>query len=67
MVMLGLEDYIVGKNVPASEAEAPLAELAGAFSSIPEVERSHENAGRPGDGPDHRPGERIPGYQLGQL
>lgn len=44
MVMLGLEDYIVGKNVPASEAEAPLAELAGAFSSIPEVERSHENA-----------------------
>ena len=43
MVMLGLEDYIVGKNVPASEAEAPLEELAQAFSSIPEIERSHEN------------------------
>ena len=43
MVMLGLEDYIAGKNVPASAAEEPLPELAEAFSSIPEVERSHEN------------------------
>ena len=44
MVMLGLEDYIAGKNVPASKAEAPLPELAEKFSSIPEVEVSHENA-----------------------
>jgi len=44
MVMLGLEDYIAGKNVPASEAEAPLPELADKFHSIEEVEVSHENA-----------------------
>ena len=44
MVMLGLEDYIVGKNVPANAAEAPLPELADQFKDIPEVERSNENA-----------------------
>ena len=44
MVMLGLEDYIVGKNVPANSAEAPLPELADKFENIPEIERSHENA-----------------------
>ena len=44
MVMLGLEDYIVGKNVAANPAETPLPELADAFADIPEVERSHENA-----------------------
>lgn len=44
MVMLGLEDYIAGKNVPASSAEAPLPELADKFEAIPEIERSHENA-----------------------
>ena len=44
MVMLGLEDYIVGKNVPANAAEAPLPELADKFKDIPEVERSNENA-----------------------
>ena len=44
MVMLGLEDYIVGKNVPANAAEAPLPELADKFKNIPEVERSNENA-----------------------
>lgn len=44
MVMLGLEDYIAGKNVPANEAEKPLDELADRFADIPEIERSHENA-----------------------
>jgi iron complex transport system substrate-binding protein len=44
MVMLGLEDYIAGKNVPASKAEAPLAELEDKFQSIQEVDVSHENA-----------------------
>lgn len=44
MVMLGLEDYIVAKNVPGSAAEVPLEELAATFEGIPEIERSHENA-----------------------
>lgn len=44
MVMLGLEDYIVGKNVPTNKAEAPLPELEDKFRSIQEVEVSHENA-----------------------
>jgi len=44
MVMLGLEEYIAGKNVPTNDAEVPLSELAGRFENIPEIERSHENA-----------------------
>ena len=44
MAMLGLEDYIVAKNVPASDAETPLPELADKFTNIAEVEPSHENA-----------------------
>ncbi len=44
MVMLGLGGYIAGKNVAANDAEKPLAELADAFTDIPEIERSHENA-----------------------
>lgn len=44
MVMLGLEDYIAGKNVPTSDAEIPLAELADKFTSIQNIETSHENA-----------------------
>lgn len=44
MVMLGLEDYIVGKNVHTNPAEVPLEELADAFADIPEIERSNENA-----------------------
>lgn len=44
MVMLGLKDYIAGRNVPASKAETPLPELADEFASIPEIEVSHENA-----------------------
>lgn len=44
MVMLGLEDYIAGKNVPTNDAEIPLDEIADKFTNIPEIERSHENA-----------------------
>ncbi len=44
MVMLGLEDYIAGKNVPANKAEAPLPELEEKFRSIKEIDTSHENA-----------------------
>lgn len=44
MVMLGLGDYIVGKNVHTNPAEVPLPELAEAFENIPEIERSNENA-----------------------
>lgn len=44
MVMLGLGDYVVGKNVPGSDAEKPLEELADQFANIPEIEKSHENA-----------------------
>lgn len=44
MVMLGLGDYIVAKNIPTNAAEAPLEELAAEFEGIPETERSHENA-----------------------
>lgn len=44
MVMLGLADRVVGKNVHASDAEMPLAELADQFVNIPEIEKSHENA-----------------------
>ncbi|WAJ22131.1 ABC transporter substrate-binding protein [Lacrimispora xylanolytica] len=44
MVMLGLKDYIAGRNVPASKAETPLPELADEFAPIPEIEVSHENA-----------------------
>lgn len=44
MVMLGLGDYIVGKNVHTNPAEVPLEELADAFVNIPEIERSNENA-----------------------
>ncbi|MEG0283769.1 MAG: ABC transporter substrate-binding protein [Erysipelotrichales bacterium] len=43
MVMLGLEDKVVGKNVKKSDAEVPLPELKDKFKSIPEIERSHEN------------------------
>ena len=44
MVMLGLGDYIVGKNVHTNPAEVPLDELADAFKNISEIERSNENA-----------------------
>lgn len=44
MVMLGLGDYIVGKNVHTNPAEVPLDELSDAFANIPEIERSNENA-----------------------
>ena len=44
LVMLGLEDVIVGKNVHTNPAEVPLEELAPAFEIIPKIERSNENA-----------------------
>ena len=44
MVMLGLGDYIVGKNVHTNPAEVPLEELADAFENIEEIPASNENA-----------------------
>lgn len=44
MAMLGLEQYIVGKNVHTNPADVPLEELADKFVNIPEIEKSHENA-----------------------
>ena len=44
MVMLGLGEYIVGKNVHTNPAEVPLEELADQFVNIPEIDRSFENA-----------------------
>lgn len=44
MAMLGLEQYIAGKNVATNPAEVPLPELADKLSGVPEIERSHENA-----------------------
>ena len=44
MVMLGLAEYIVGKNVHTNPAEVPLPELEEYFKDIPEIERSNENA-----------------------
>lgn len=44
MVMLGLGDYIAGKNIPTNPAEQPLEELKSQFEHIPGIERSHENA-----------------------
>lgn len=44
MVMLGLGEYIVGKNVHTNPAEVPLPELEEYFKDIPEIERSNENA-----------------------
>ena len=44
MVMLGLEDYIVGKNVHTNPADVPLPELEEFFVDIPEIATSNENA-----------------------
>lgn len=44
MVMLGLGDRIVGKNVHTNPAEVPLEELSAEFENIPEIEKSYENA-----------------------
>lgn len=44
MVMLGLGDYVVGKNVHANDAELPMEEIAAEFEHIPEIEKSFENA-----------------------
>jgi iron complex transport system substrate-binding protein len=44
MVMLGLKDYIVGKNVHTNPADVPLPELEEFFVDIPEIATSNENA-----------------------
>lgn len=44
MAMLGLGDYLVGRPVPANEAEKPIAETADILNNVPEIEKSHENA-----------------------
>ena len=44
MVMLGLKDYIVGKNVHTNPADVPLPELEEYFVDIPEIATSNENA-----------------------
>lgn len=43
MVMLGLEDKIAGKNVPANASELPLPEMADQFAGLKELERSFES------------------------
>lgn len=43
MVMLGLEDKIAGKNIPANASEAPLPEVAEQFAQLKELERSFES------------------------
>ena len=44
MAMLGLEDYMVGRNVPSNEADVPLPEYQDALADVPTFEKSHENA-----------------------
>lgn len=44
MLLLGLEDYLVGRNVRTNPAEEPLPEIKEAFYKVPELERSHELA-----------------------
>lgn len=44
MVMLGLGDYVLGKNIHTNPAEVPLEELSAAFEKIPEIEATNENA-----------------------
>ena len=44
MLMLGLGEYIVGRNVVTNPAEKPLDEIADEFYDIPEIEKSHELA-----------------------
>ncbi len=44
MLLLGLKDHIVGRNVRTNPAEEPLPEIETDFYSIPEIERTHELA-----------------------
>lgn len=44
MCMLGLQDYLVGRNVPSNAADVPLPEYLALLEDVPTVERSHENA-----------------------
>ena len=42
MVMLGLADKIVAKNIATNPAEVPLPELADYFKNIPEIKNTFE-------------------------
>jgi len=44
MLLLGLKDYLVGRNVRTNPAEEPLPEIETDFYSIAEIERTHELA-----------------------
>lgn len=44
MAMLGLEKYMVGRNVPSNDADVPLPEFQDALADVPTFEKSHENA-----------------------
>lgn len=44
MVMLGLGDKVVGRNVSTNPAEKPLEGLEAQFDKIPQIEKSNENA-----------------------
>ena len=44
MVMLGLADKVVAKNLSTNPAEVPLPELEEAFKNIPQIKNTHENA-----------------------
>ena len=44
MIMLGLADKLVGRNVPSNSADVPLEELAAEVEDVPTLEKSHENA-----------------------
>ncbi|BCJ94570.1 lipoprotein [Anaerocolumna cellulosilytica] len=44
MLLLGLKDYLVGRNVRTNPAEEPLPEIEADFYSVTEIERTHELA-----------------------
>ncbi|MCQ2436852.1 MAG: ABC transporter substrate-binding protein [Clostridia bacterium] len=44
IIMLGLADKLVGRNVPSNPADVPLEELQPAVENVPTFEKSHENA-----------------------
>lgn len=43
MAILGLAQYMVGRNVPSNSADVPLPEYQEALADIPQFEKSHEN------------------------
>jgi iron complex transport system substrate-binding protein len=44
MLLLGLQDTLVGRNERTNPAEIPLPEIETIFYEIPEIERTHEQA-----------------------